>query len=114
MPSPAPRRRPRGAPPGPHRRAPRAAARANALVWLGAATCATAARVREDVLDAPRYVDSPGLQYMLAFTVTLALAIGCVLLWLGRRGRVIWLQAWSVCLIAASLSYLGAAMLGYT
>lgn len=89
-------------------------AAAAGVVWLTRAGYAAAARVREDALGAPRYVDSPGLQFMLAFTVVLALVIGCALLWLGRRGRVLWLQAWSACLIAASVGYLGAALLGYT
>ena len=38
------------------------------------------------------YSQSSGLHFMLNFTVALALIIGLALLWLGRRGRVLWLQ----------------------
>ena len=58
------------------------------------------------------YSQSDGLHFMLNFTVALALVIGVVLLWLGRRGRVLWLQVWSVGLVMFSVAYLGAAMLG--
>ena len=58
------------------------------------------------------YSQSEGLHFMLNFTVALALVIGLVLLWLGRRGRVIWLQVWSVGLVVFSVAYLGAASLG--
>ena len=58
------------------------------------------------------YSQSPGLHFMLNFTVALALLIGVALLWLGRRGRVMWLQVWSVGLIVFSVAYLGAAALG--
>ena len=58
------------------------------------------------------YSQSDGLHFMLNFTVALALVIGVVLLWLGRRGRVLWLQVWSVGLVVFSVAYLGAAMLG--
>ena len=58
------------------------------------------------------YSQSDGLHFMLNFTVALALIIGVVLLWLGRRGRVLWLQVWSVGLVVFSVAYLGAAMLG--
>ena len=58
------------------------------------------------------YSQSDGLHFMLNFTVALALIIGVALLWLGRRGRVLWLQVWSVGLVVFSVAYLGAAMLG--
>jgi len=59
------------------------------------------------------YAQSEGLQFMLTFSVCLGLIIGVVLLWLGRHGRVLWLQAWSVGLIVVSVAYLAAEMLGY-
>jgi hypothetical protein len=62
----------------------------------------------------PVYAQTEGLHFMLNFTVVLALMIGAVLLWLGLKGRVLWLQVWSLGLILASLGYLGAAMLGLT
>ena len=58
------------------------------------------------------YSQSDGLHFMLNFTVALALIIGIVLLWLGRRGRVMWLQVWSAGLVVFSVAYLGAAMVG--
>ena len=48
----------------------------------------------------------------LNFTVALGLIIGVVLLWLGRRGRVLWLQVWSAGLVVFSIAYLGAAVMG--
>jgi hypothetical protein len=62
----------------------------------------------------PVYSQTDGLHFMLNFTVALGLVIGVVLLWLGWRGRVLWLQVWSVGLVVASLAYLGAAALGLT
>ena len=58
------------------------------------------------------YSQSDGLHFMLNFTVALALVIGVVLLWLGRRGKVMWLQVWSAGLVVFSVAYLGAAMMG--
>jgi hypothetical protein len=59
------------------------------------------------------YSQSEGLQFMLTFSVSLGLVIGVVLLWLGRHGRVLWLQAWSIGLIAVSVAYLAAELFGY-
>ncbi|MCB1784667.1 MAG: hypothetical protein KDJ33_00360 [Gammaproteobacteria bacterium] len=61
--------------------------------------------------ELPLYSQSEGLHFMLNFTVALALVIGVLLLWLGRRGRVLWLQVWSAGLVLASVAYLGAAIL---
>lgn len=57
------------------------------------------------------YSQSSGLHFMLNFTVALALLIGGVLWWLGRRGRVMWLQVWSIGLVGCSIAYLTAAAL---
>lgn len=70
-------------------------------------------RYREGESAENIYAQSEGLQFMLTFSVTLGLIIGVVLLWLGRHGRVLWLQAWSVGLIVVSIAYLAADMLGY-
>jgi len=59
------------------------------------------------------YAQSEGLQFMLTFSVCLGLIIGVMLLWLGRHGRVLWLQAWSIGLIVVSVAYLAAEVLGY-
>lgn len=58
------------------------------------------------------YSESAGLHFMLNFTVSLALLIGIGLWWLGRRGRVLWLQVWSIGLVFFSIAYLVAAALG--
>lgn len=58
----------------------------------------------------PIYSQSDGLHFMLNFTVVLALLIGVVLLWLGRKGRVLWLQVWSAGLVVVSIAYLGYAI----
>lgn len=58
------------------------------------------------------YSDSDGLHFMLNFTVALALLIGIALWWLSRRGRILWLQVWSIGLVLFSIAYLGAAVLG--
>ena len=66
----------------------------------------------DPLTDLPVYSQSDGLHFMLNFTVALALAIGVILWWLGRTGRVLWLQVWSVGLVVFSVAYLGAAVLG--
>jgi hypothetical protein len=58
------------------------------------------------------YSESAGLHFMLNFTVALALVIGVGLWWLSRRGRVLWLQVWSIGLVVFSFAYLVAAALG--
>lgn len=58
------------------------------------------------------YSESEGLHFMLNFTVALGLLIGLGLWWLGRKGRVLWLQVWSIGLVVFSVAYLGAAALG--
>lgn len=59
------------------------------------------------------YSQSEGLHGMLMFTVAMALFVGSVLLFLGLRGRVLWLTTWSAMLVALSVLYLGADLLGY-
>jgi hypothetical protein len=58
------------------------------------------------------YSESAGLHFMLNFTVFLALLIGLLLWWLGRKGRVLWLQVWSIGLVVFSLAYLLVASAG--
>lgn len=59
------------------------------------------------------YSQSEGLHFMLNFTVSLALIIGVILLFLGRKGKILWLQVWSVGLILLSILYLIAAAFGW-
>ncbi len=70
-------------------------------------------RYREDQAGEIVYAQSEGLHSMLTFSVSLGLLIGIALLWLGRHGRVLWLQVWSIGLIAVSITYLAADLLGY-
>ena len=51
----------------------------------------------------PMSETSPG---MLAATVVLALLIGIALLYLGKKGRQLWIVVWSVGLIICSVLYL--------
>ena len=62
--------------------------------------------------ELPIYSQSDGLHFMLNFTVALGLLIGLALWWLGRRGRVLWLQVWSIGLVVFSIGYLLAAARG--
>ena len=66
----------------------------------------------DPLTELPVYSQSDGLHFMLNFTVSLALVIGIGLWWLGRTGRVLWLQVWSVGLVVFSVAYLGAAAMG--
>lgn len=43
---------------------------------------------------------------MLLFTMVISLIIGVVLMWLARHGRQMWLMAWSVGLVVASVVYM--------
>ena len=70
-------------------------------------------RYREDGAAEIIYSQSEGLRFMLTFSVSLGLLIGVALFWLGRHGRVLWLQVWSIGLIAVSITYLAADLLGY-
>lgn len=70
-------------------------------------------RYSENLVSEPLYSQSDGLHYMLLFTVVLAFGIGCILLWLGRRGRVMWLTVWSAGLILASVGYVFAYLAGW-
>ena len=62
---------------------------------------------------------SPAAFYPLAgrliswFALLAALLIGVALLWLGRKGRIMWLQVWSAGLIFFSVLYLAAATMGW-
>ena len=41
---------------------------------------------------------------MLLFTAALSVAIGFILIWLGRKGKQQWLVVWSIGLILCSIS----------
>jgi hypothetical protein len=69
-------------------------------------------RYEEAVAGMEIYSETAGLHFMLNFTVALALLIGVLLWWLARRGRVLWLQVWSIGLVVFSVAYLAAAAAG--
>jgi len=48
---------------------------------------------------------------MLLLTVVISLVVGVVLIWLARLGRQMWLMAWSVGLVLASIAYMAWAAL---
>jgi len=45
---------------------------------------------------------------MLSLSVALALLVGVVLFYLGKRGNIMWLKVWSIGLILLSFGYLAA------
>ena len=47
---------------------------------------------------------------MLLFTALLSIIIGSILIWLGRRGKQLWMVVWSIGLIICSV-LMGAAIL---
>ena len=58
--------------------------------------------------------DSPypeSTETMLTMSYLMAIPIGLVLLWLGIRGRVLWLKVWSVGLMALGIGILAWEML---
>ena len=44
----------------------------------------------------------------------MAIPIGLVLLWMGIKGRVLWLKVWSIGLMALGVGILGTEYLGIT
>jgi hypothetical protein len=71
-------------------------------------------RYSDPAVAEPLYINTPNMQYTLLFAVVLAFFIGAVLLYLGRRGRVLWLTVWSIGLMISSLIYVGAYFAGMT
>lgn len=66
----------------------------------------------EDPAPNPDYPYSQDMHAMLSVSVVLSLMIGILLLYLGRRGKVMWLRWWSGGLIACSVVYLGLDAIG--
>ncbi len=60
----------------------------------------------------PLYPHSEGMHAMLSFSMIMSLVVGIVLLYLGYRGKIMWLTYWSGGLIIASLAYLVADFAG--
>jgi len=62
-------------------------------------------RYREDIPPEQWAVNAS--DDMLLFTMLLAIVIGCILIWLGVKGRQLWLVTWSIGLILVSLGFIG-------
>ena len=58
-------------------------------------------RYAEDI--PPEQLASHASDGMLLFTAVLAIVIGCILIWLGKKGKQMWLVWWSVGLILCSM-----------
>ena len=50
---------------------------------------------------------------MLLFTAFLSVVIGSILIYLGKRGKQLWMIVWSIGLIAISLFMAGSIVFGY-
>lgn len=50
---------------------------------------------------------------MLLFTAFLSVVIGCILIYLGRKGKQLWMVVWSIGLIGMSLFMAGSIIFGY-
>ncbi len=50
---------------------------------------------------------------MLLFTVFLSVIIGSVLIYLGKKGKQLWMVVWSIGLIGMSLFMAGSIVFGY-
>jgi len=50
---------------------------------------------------------------MLLFTAFLSVIIGSVLIYLGKRGKQLWMVVWSIGLIGMSLFMAGSIIFGY-
>ena len=63
-------------------------------------------RYREGQADNPEYAYTENMHHVLTGTMGLSVVIGILLLVLGIRGRILWLQSWSVGLVVCALIYL--------
>ncbi|MCW8851687.1 MAG: hypothetical protein OQK44_03395 [Gammaproteobacteria bacterium] len=51
---------------------------------------------------------------ILLFTAFLSVVIGCILIYLGNRGKHLWMVVWSIGLIGMSLFMAGSILSGYS
>jgi hypothetical protein len=58
----------------------------------------------------PEQLTSHASDDMLLFTAVLSIIIGSILIWLGRRGKQLWMVVWSIGLIICSV-LMGASIL---
>ena len=45
--------------------------------------------------------------HAMMLTMVLSIAVGIALVWLGKKGKILWLTTWSWGLIACSVLYMG-------
>ncbi len=65
--------------------------------------------------NAPPNPDIPygeSMHDMLTLSMWMSIIIGIVLFAAGRHGNILWMKVWSIGLIACSVVYLGAEILG--
>ncbi|MBX2886820.1 MAG: hypothetical protein KTR32_43135 [Granulosicoccus sp.] len=60
----------------------------------------------ENAAPDPDFPYSQSMHSMLTVSALLALLIGILLLYLGRKGKIMWLSWWSFGLILCSIGYL--------
>ena len=62
-------------------------------------------RYREGQEPDPENPYPPSTQIMLDMSFLLSIPIGLVLLWMGIRGRIMWLKIWSVGLMLLGIGF---------
>ena len=63
-------------------------------------------RYREGQEDDPDNPYPESTQMMLEMSYWMSIPVGLLLLWLGIRGRILWLKVWSVGLMALGIGIL--------
>ncbi len=63
-------------------------------------------RYREGQEPDPHYPYGKSTHQAMDFSFVLGIVIGLALLWMGFKGRILWLKVWSAGLVALSIYYL--------
>ena len=63
--------------------------------------------------ERPGDLGEPVSEHMLTLAAVLGLAMGILFIYLGLRGKQMWLVVWGAGLVIASIIYIGAALLGF-
>ena len=64
-------------------------------------------RYREGQSPDPDNPYGENTHFAVDFSMVLGIFIGIALFWMGRKGRMIWLQVWSVGLVLLAVIFLG-------
>ncbi|KAA3630655.1 MAG: hypothetical protein DWQ08_05970 [Proteobacteria bacterium] len=64
-------------------------------------------RYREGQEPDPHYPYGKSTHIAMDFSMVLGIVIGLVLLWIGIRGKILWLKLWSIGLVVIALYILG-------